>query len=116
MEKRKNPLESHEASNQTLSKRINPLELNEQVADSNPPVAQSKKHLVPYEIKKTAPLKRKLVFTRLSKDLSQALKRIYPDTKFGVILENAMLSYLQQKDIKEYDAITELLSGKEDQA
>ncbi|VEU79932.1 hypothetical protein [Haploplasma axanthum] len=113
MQKRKSPLEAEKTQTTTLNKRVNPLELKETVIETKEVVKAPKETFVPFKIEQKTSLKRKFIITRLSKDVFEALKTVYPNEKTALIIDNALLAHLYSVDKKKYEAVVSKLKGKD---
>ena len=94
MKKRVSPLDTASKKQEKFVKRVNPLTLG--ASDESPKIDT-------YVITQEDKLKRKIVFTTLSKDLLDKLKSLYPNDKLKIVLENLMLKHLQQQDLTFYN-------------
>lgn len=83
MQKRTNPLDLVKEEHK-ITKRTNPLELGEKV--------EEKKDFI--KIESMPDFKKRMVFTRISKELVSLLKETYKDEKLGRIIEYTMLTHL----------------------
>ncbi|CCV64606.1 hypothetical protein BN85410290 [Alteracholeplasma palmae J233] len=110
MQKRKSPLEVKEEPKVSLNKRTNPLELEKKTTEVK---TLKETEFKVFTIDNANKIKRKLTITKLSKVLLETVKTMHPDKKTGVILENALLEYLQKTNELEYKKVVDILSKKE---
>lgn len=111
MKKRSNPLDETKNTSHTLSKRVNPLEIN---ASAATPVLEKKEVQPVLTVDQISQMNRKFVFTRVSKVLVETYKQLYPSTKFGILIENALLHYLHDTNKERYDTVVSKLNPKGD--